>query len=112
MSLARDLVYSFAEKLAKKAAKEGIPYNGRPIEPGSRDDDYLHGLLNQVEDDRVHAEVHRILDISMETMLLHGEKVTQGLGLAIKTVDPYKLRNGELRRKSDGKVMLCERCPG
>jgi len=79
-------------------------------EPGD-DCKNLDYLLNQVEDDRVHAEVHRILDISMMTMLLHGAQVNQGLGLAIKTVDPYVLHDGILTRKSDGRVMTCDKCP-
>lgn len=80
------------------------------IDGGSEKCKNLDYLLDQVENDRVHAEVHRILEISMETMLIHGSQVTQGLGLAIKTVDPYQLRDGQLTRKSDGKVMHCERC--
>lgn len=70
----------------------------------------LDYLLDAAEDDRVHAEVHRILDISMDTTLMHGSQVTQGLGLAIKTIDPYVLRDGQLTRKSDGKRMRCKEC--
>jgi hypothetical protein len=71
----------------------------------------LDYLLDLAEDARVHAEVHRILDISMEAMLVHGSQVNQGLGLAIRTVDPYEHRADGLRRKKDGAPITCEKCP-
>lgn len=74
-------------------------------------DQPLSGALNEIGDDRVHAEVHRILEQTMEAMMLHGPQVVQGMGLAIKTIDPYHLVEGKLLRKSDGKPIHCDQCP-
>lgn len=117
MSMSRDLVYSFAEELAKKAAKDGIPYNGRPIEPGSEDDDRLHGLLNTVEDDRVHAEAHKQRKRADEILENAGmdrrtaELMAGVMKAAAMGMDPYEVRDGQLVRKSDGRLMYCEKCP-
>lgn len=115
MTMPRDLVYSFAEKLARKAEKEGIPYNGRPIEPASHDDDYLHDLLNWVEDDRAHREADKLRkraeSFADSKSDLVANAMAASMRMAATETDPYEVRDGELRRKSDGKLMHCEQCP-
>lgn len=107
MSMARDLVYSFAVKLARKAEKEGIPYNGSPIEPASHDDDYLSGLLNRVEDDRAHREAEKLRERANKFADSDSDLVAGGMAAATRaaadSIDPYEFRDGQLVRKSDGK---------
>lgn len=105
MSMARDLVYSFAEKLARDAQKYGIPYNCRPIEPGSHDDDYLSGLLNNVEDDRVHAEAEKIRAEVAESTAYRPRAHAAMLEVA-NEMDPYHVVDGKLVRKSDGRPII------
>ncbi len=108
MSAARDLVYNFVNEMAR-LSRQAISRNPQgqahyvAVEAGSDDDLYLHGLLNKVEDDRAHAEAQKLLDMHMEVLLMHGPQVAQGLALAIKHIDPYVRRDGQLVRKSDDK---------
>jgi hypothetical protein len=103
VSYARDQVYAIAKDHAV----------GEEIEPGSIDDDRLHEALNQVEDDRAHAEAEKLRN---EAKLHEHDAVdTKGrerdaylrtagvLVYAAGLVDPYEERDGQLVRKSDGK---------
>jgi hypothetical protein len=71
----------------------------------------LHDLLNQVEDDRAHAEAEKLREKAKRvesSSMMHVDPVvavhTAGvLRTAAESVDPYEERDGQLVRKSDGK---------
>lgn len=65
--------------------------------------------LRQAEDDRAHEEAQRLLSMHMETLLVHGAQVAQGLALAITVIDPYVMRDGFLVHKVTGRVVAKER---
>lgn len=115
MSFARDLIYSFVNKRGDEMARFGPPelYH-KMIEAGTDDDDYLHGLLNQVEDDRAHAEADRIRKEANETADAWSSEVQRGnaerssgaMHYVADMIDPYEKRDdGQLYRKSDGKLI-------
>jgi hypothetical protein len=87
MSAARDLVYAFINKQIEK---------GEPVEPGSDGDLYLHGLLNRVEDDRVHREAEKLRSLIGEAGRVNGP----GLTVAADKTDPYT-RIGPFDREID-----------
>lgn len=105
MSIARAQVYAFAERLARNADEHGIPYNGRPIEPGSQDDDRLRDLLDRVEDDRAHREAEKLRKEADE---LHQTEpgFVHALRVGADMIDPYTQTDAGLVRKSDGKTIL------
>lgn len=98
MSHARDLIYSFANNQIKK---------GKEIEAASGEDDYLHGLLNQVEDDRAHRGAEKLrkrADTFKDSASdLVAGAMAASMRLAADEIDPYEMRDGQLVRKSDGK---------
>jgi hypothetical protein len=123
MSVARDLVYNFVNKTARTARQEIAhhpkDHNGyQAVEGGSEDDDYLHGLLSWVEDDRAHREAEKLREEAhhvktAESAFEDSSIVPQTihvLEIAADIIDPYEIRDGQLVRKSDGKVMDCEKC--
>lgn len=58
-------------------------------------------LLDQVEDDRVHAEAEKLrAEIKLLGM---GPLSAVAFTQAADLVDPYEMRDGQLVRKSDGK---------
>ena len=103
MTDARSQVYSFINRRGDDMARYGspAPYQ-KMIEADSDAALFLHGLLNRVEDARVHAEAVKLLDMHMDVLLKHGPEVAQGLALAIVAIDPYAEHDGQLVRKSDG----------
>lgn len=111
MSQARDLIYSFVNKLGDKMAKHGPekPW-GSMIEAGSGDDDYLHGLLNWVEDDRAHREAEKLRQradgFKDSASDLVAGAMAAAMKLAADEIDPYEERDGQLVRKSDGKPVM------
>jgi hypothetical protein len=64
----------------------------------------LDFLLDLAEDERVHTEAEKLIDLHMDTVLAHGSQVGQGLALAVKHIDPYEHTDGEYHRKSDGRL--------
>jgi hypothetical protein len=110
MTTTRDLVYVFINNVAKDVAKNGLIRLQLPVEAGSVEDDYLHGLLNKVEDDRVHYEANelraRAEELSAKADNLAAESMVDAYRLAANDMDPYEKRDGKLYRKSDGKEVL------
>lgn len=112
MSYARDLVYSFVNRMAKFAMQNpnGLDYrNYQAIIDECYEDYELRALLNQVEDDRAHAEAER-LRLRAKAVKLGMGPTVEGIyevvrGLA-ELVDPYEERDGQLVRKSDGKPVI------
>lgn len=111
MSHARDLIYSRVNKLGDDMARYGPPAPWQKmIEAGGEEDDYLHGLLNQVEDDRAHAEAEKLRSRATSAELSTIGRMDPAVALhtagvlraAAKTIDPYETRDGQLVRKSDG----------
>lgn len=98
MTYARNLVFSFTNSRAA--------HNER-FEPGSVQDDYLHGLLNQVEDDARHraAQQMRTVESSCDDATQCAACVVR-MGLA-DGIDPYfRDPHGRLIRKSDGQNVI------
>lgn len=120
MTYARSLVYSFVNRMAQFAMRNpsGLDYRNYEAVPGGCYEDLeLHGLLNQVEDDRAHAEAVKLRgwgqkykDVSEEVQN-EGKKalslfIGQALMNAAHDMDPYEERDGQLVRKSDGKPVI------
>lgn len=111
MTDARSQVYSFVNKRGDQMARYGpaAPYQ-KMIEPGTDDDLFLHGLLNRVEDDRVHAEAERIREEAKATADAwtsevnrdRAERASGAMCYVADLIDPYEERDGQLVRKSDG----------
>lgn len=115
MSYARDLVYSFINTTAKMSRQAVSPNPQdhaayRAIEGGSGEDTYLHGLLNQVEDDRVHREAGKLRKraegFADSASDLVAGAMAAAMRLAADEIDPYEERDGQLVRKSDGKSVI------
>lgn len=108
MSYTRDLVYALTNGLARVAQESGLPRGRLAIEPGGDVDDYLHGLLNQVEDDRVHAEADKLRNRAKGILDDAGsDRRTAELMAGVMTaaamgMDPYEEKDGQLVHKSDG----------
>lgn len=106
MSDARSRVYAFVNRRGEEMARYGppAPYQ-KMIEADSDDDLHLHGLLNQVEDDRAHAEAVKLRE-KVASWGLPATPRAQDTARAWRTVadeiDPYEERDGQLVRKSDG----------
>jgi hypothetical protein len=85
-------------------------------EPGD-DCKNLDCLLDQVEDDRVHAEADKQRLRAKEVLRNAGadrrtaELMAGVINAVAVGMDPYELKDNVLTRKSDGKVMRCEKCP-
>lgn len=111
MTDARSQVYSFVNKRGDQMARYGpaAPYQ-KMIEPGTDDDLFLHGLLNQVEDDRAHAEAERLrkkADGMPRYTPPKGGTTGRAVTLALADeMDPYEERDGQLVRKSDGRPVV------
>lgn len=101
MSAARDLVYSFVNRIAPGSFGDGRT----AVEGGSDEDLYLHGLLNRVEDDRAHAEAELIRGVVANDKV-YRPKWQRGMLEAADLIDPYKELDGQLVRKSDGKPVV------
>jgi hypothetical protein len=99
MTYARDLIHQAAR-----------------CEAGTDECVRIHDLLVEVEDDRVHVEADKIRRRAEEILRNGGDdrrtaELMAGVTMAAAMgMDPYELRDGELVRKSDGKIMYCERC--
>ena len=98
MTYARNLIFAFTNSRAAHAER---------FDAGSAQDDYLHGLLNQVENDALHrrAEGFRSLkgDCTDETRCPPCV-VRHGLADAM---DPYfRDPHGRLIRKADGQIVI------
>lgn len=106
MSFARDLIYSFVNKRGDEMARFGPPepYH-KMIEGGTDDDLYLHGLLNQAEDERLHDEAQKLYDMHDEILLAHGPQVAQGFAKAAILMDPYTVKDGQLVHKVTGQIL-------
>lgn len=107
MSAARDLVYAFVNRTARKARQDIATYPDdhkyyTVVDGGSDNDIRLHGLLNRVEDDRAHAEAVKIRDFVANDPV-YRPKCKRGMLEAADLIDPYEERDGKLIRKSDGK---------
>ncbi len=50
---------------------------------------YLDELLDLNDELLLHAKANTLVDMHMDTVLVHGVEVGQGLALAVKVVDPY-----------------------
>lgn len=104
MTRSRDLVYSFVNSMAKHAMQNpcGLDYRDyQSVVPGSGcyEDFELQGMLNQVEDDRMHVEAEKIRKLAAESKI----KESVGLWIAANMLDPYQVVDGQLVRKSDGR---------
>lgn len=105
----RDLVYSFVNKTAREARQE-ISRNPKDhqyyqaVEGGSDDDLYLHGLLNGVEEERVHREAEGMRERAKRFAQggPAGEAMAGALSAHAASMDPYEERDGQVFRKSDG----------
>jgi len=111
MTLPRDLVYSFVNKRGDEMARFGPPEPYyKMIEAGTDDDLYLHGLLNQVEDDRAHREAEHLREKAAEFATSSSDLVAEAMTAATKAaadhIDPYEVKDGQLCRKSDGKRIV------
>lgn len=91
MSLARDRLFQYVESLKRLTFGEGRR---------------LFGLLNQVEDDRAHAEAVKLRE-KVESWGFPATPRAEDTARAWRTVadeiDPYEEKDGVLVRKSDGK---------
>lgn len=112
MTHARDRVYDFVNSMAQFAMNNpnGLDYrNYVAVEPGSGcyEDLELRSLLDQVGDDRLHAEAVKIYKRGKETAkasvsdLMATATGTVMMAVAMQ-LDPYEERDGQLVRKSDG----------
>lgn len=117
MNYYRSLVYSFINKTAREARQEisRIPKDHQhyqAVEGGSDEDLYLHGLLNGVEEERVHVEAGKLRKRGEELKARGlsnspGERslaMSMGAALIVEAIamDPYEERDGQVFRKSDG----------
>lgn len=112
MSESRDRVYTFVNRTAR-LARQAISRNPQEhrfysaVTGGSDEDVYLHNLLNDVEDDRAHAEAVKLRQRGTELTRSGPGTLGQPMGAALIVesfaMDPYEERDGVLVRKSDGK---------
>lgn len=115
MSYARDMVYSFVNRMAQFAMRNpnGLDYRSyQSVEAGSGcyEDLELRALLNQVEDDRAHTEAVRLRkrgEQTRNTARAQGNNtigIYLGAALIVEALamDPYEERDGQLVRKDDG----------
>lgn len=105
MTYARDLALAMVNRHAEA---------GSPIKPYSNEHLYLESLLNQVENDRAHAEAKRLRarsasfekDIAAMEFSARKAGIVQMMVIMVQDaylIDPYVEIEGQLYRKSDGK---------
>lgn len=115
MSHARDQIYSFVNRMAQFAMHNpnGLDYSSyQAVKAGSGcyEDLELRSLLDQVADDRAHAEAERLRKKADEFAASSSDLVARAMaatarGAAIM-IDPYEERDGQLVRRSDGKPVI------
>lgn len=95
------------------SAPRSLIHTATGCEPGTDECDRITELLNQVEDDRAHAEAERIRTEAREYEAEAPSKdrhdgymkTAAVLATAAESLDPYEMRDGNLVRKSDGKII-------
>lgn len=109
MSHARNLVYSFVKQQVQ---------SGDGIEAGSFEDDYLHGLLNRVQDDQRHRDAEQLRAKAEQLLDMYAGKrgevyavhchAAEVLNEQADAMDPYVRleRGGQLVRKSNGAPVI------
>lgn len=63
-------------------------------------------LLDQIEEERAHAEAEKLRKYAEEYDDWGERPFTAGLFQAVEQVDPYEMRDGQLVHKSDGKPVI------
>jgi len=86
------------------------PLHKTPISRACRELDALLDENNErVEDDRAHAEAEKLRKAAGEFNLGSNDLIARttraALGGAAEQIDPYEMRDGQLVRKSDGKLV-------
>jgi hypothetical protein len=87
-----------------QSAARSLIHSAVGCDPVTDECDRIRMLLDQVEDDRVHAEAERIRTAVAEDAAYRPKGHAAMLEVA-ESMDPYEMRDGNLVRKSDGKII-------
>lgn len=97
---AMSMQVSVREAMHIKYCREGACFiKGLPGDPCKT----LNFLIDQLEEQAIHREARKLIDIHMDSVLKHGAQVGQGIAFSVGQIDPYCTSDGvNYVRKLDG----------